>query len=124
MFEVFLLKIYFSGHQKCSPSEFSCESGQCIPSSLHCDGKRDCPDHSDEEGCPASSAQFQQCPMGQIQCQQSGKCVLAEWRCDHDLDCDDGTDEKVIDFSSEKCISGFNHSLCFLVEVTHTYCLK
>ncbi|XP_036065103.1 prolow-density lipoprotein receptor-related protein 1-like isoform X3 [Onychomys torridus] len=77
-------------HEKCSSSEFQCENGQCVSSSLHCDGNRDCLDHSDEEGCPVAL----QCPEGEMKCPKSGECVLAEWICDHDVDCKDGTDEK------------------------------
>ncbi len=36
----------------CQPNEFRCEySGQCIPSYLRCDGRRDCKDNSDETNC-------------------------------------------------------------------------
>lgn len=83
----------FSVHEKCSSSEFQCENGQCISSSLHCDGNRDCLDHSDEESCPVTWSL--QCPEGEMKCLKSGECVLAEWICDHDVDCKDGTDEKV-----------------------------
>ncbi|KAB1257521.1 Low-density lipoprotein receptor-related protein 2 [Camelus dromedarius] len=79
-------------YEKCSTSEFKCQNGQCVSSSLRCDGNRDCLDHSDEEGCPAWPLT---CLSGEVKCPRSGECVLAEWICDHDLDCKDGTDEKV-----------------------------
>lgn len=94
------LKLYFSGHEKCGISEFRCKNGQCISHSLHCDGSRDCLDHSDEEGCPAAGPL--RCPPGEVACPRSGECVLAEWICDHDLDCKDGSDEKVVHSSLRK----------------------
>lgn len=92
--------LYFSVHEKCSSSEFTCENGQCISYSLHCDGNRDCLDHSDEAGCPV--AWSLPCPAGEMKCPRSGECVLAEWICDHDLDCKDGSDEKVLQSSCRK----------------------
>ncbi|MBZ3890944.1 Prolow-density lipoprotein receptor-related protein 1, partial [Sciurus carolinensis] len=88
-------------HEKCSPSEFRCENGQCISYSLHCDGNQDCLDHSDEEGCPV--ARPLRCPPGEVKCRRSGECVLAEWICDHDLDCKDGSDEKDCDPEVLQC---------------------
>ena len=37
----------------CSPGEFMCEDGACIPESFVCDGDYDCSegDTSDENGC-------------------------------------------------------------------------
>nr|XP_058146122.1 low-density lipoprotein receptor-related protein 1B-like isoform X8 [Dasypus novemcinctus] len=78
-------------HEKCSPAEFRCKNGRCVASALRCDGRADCRDGSDEDGCPGPP----QCPPGEVRCQQSGECVPAEWLCDHDLDCRDGSNEKV-----------------------------
>lgn len=89
----------FSVREECSSSEFQCGNGQCISSSLHCDGNRDCLDHSDEEGCPVAL----RCPEGEMRCPKSGECVLTEWICDHDADCKDGTDEKVASPLSDIC---------------------
>jgi hypothetical protein len=35
----------------CSPAEFRCEDGQCIPEEKRCDARSDCRDGSDELDC-------------------------------------------------------------------------
>lgn len=35
----------------CSPAEFRCEDGQCIPEEKRCDTRTDCRDGSDELDC-------------------------------------------------------------------------
>ena len=36
----------------CSDTQFKCSTNQCIPSQWRCDYYRNCPDGSDEVGCP------------------------------------------------------------------------
>jgi hypothetical protein len=43
--------IWTLGFPECSSSEFRCTSGQCIQKERYCDGRADCFDGSDEEGC-------------------------------------------------------------------------
>ena len=35
----------------CSPEQFTCQEGQCIPSNYRCDRVKDCVDNSDENNC-------------------------------------------------------------------------
>lgn len=82
----------------CGPNHFTCAASvhtmtdelgdgtkDCIPSSWRCDGQIDCPDQSDEIGCPS-------CQPEQFRC-QSGECVDRSWVCDGTTHCTDGTDE-------------------------------
>uniref|UniRef100_A0A8C0YG33 Low density lipoprotein receptor a n=1 Tax=Cyprinus carpio carpio TaxID=630221 RepID=A0A8C0YG33_CYPCA len=73
----------------CRPSEFSCGGrlNQCVPKSWKCDGKADCENGADEEGCAP-----RQCRDGEFSCGNS-QCVSAAFVCDDERDCDDGSDE-------------------------------
>uniref|UniRef100_A0A663N6G7 Prolow-density lipoprotein receptor-related protein 1 n=1 Tax=Athene cunicularia TaxID=194338 RepID=A0A663N6G7_ATHCN len=71
----------------CSPNQFSCASGRCIPISWTCDLDDDCGDRSDESaGCSHS------CSSNQFKC-NSGRCIPVHWTCDGDNDCGDYSDE-------------------------------
>ncbi|KAJ6647667.1 Prolow-density lipoprotein receptor-related protein 1, partial [Pseudolycoriella hygida] len=76
----------------CSPNQFQCNNGQCIPSYWKCDSKADCDDKSDE---PKECIKMQSCNEGQFQCKVTRKCIPNEWICDGDFDCDarDKSDE-------------------------------
>lgn len=81
----------------CGPDHFTCAaqfSGgtltsdlnkDCIPVSWRCDGQNDCPDKSDEVGCP-------RCRSDQFRC-QSGECIDRSLVCDGITNCADGHDE-------------------------------
>lgn len=79
----------------CGPDHFTCASPDgglsgdsnkdCIPVSWRCDGQNDCPDKSDEVGCP-------KCRPDQFKC-QSGECIDKNFVCDGTTNCGDGYDE-------------------------------
>lgn len=72
-----------SGYQ-CSNDEFSCDNGQCVASSLRCDGDMACLDNSDEHNCTCLSVEFK---CG------SGACIHVTKLCDGVKDCPEGSDE-------------------------------
>jgi len=56
----------------CGPDHFTCaapagSNKECIPSTWRCDGQNDCPDASDEVGCP-------DCKQSEFRC-QTGQCI-------------------------------------------------
>lgn len=84
----------------CGPNHFTCAepvsnsksvygvselNKDCIPVSWRCDGQNDCPDKSDEVGCPS-------CKPDQFRC-QSGECIDKKHVCDGTTHCLDGHDE-------------------------------
>ncbi|KAG2466656.1 LRP2 protein, partial [Polypterus senegalus] len=88
-------------HEECGQEEFQCSNGQCISSSLRCDGGADCRDHSDELNC----SKLHHCPSDR-RCPDSKECLLEEWLCDGEPDCEDGSDEKSCGSHHFQCNNG------------------
>ncbi|XP_037550324.1 SCO-spondin-like [Nematolebias whitei] len=73
----------------CSPGEFQCANGKCLPVTRVCDGRLDCgfADGSDEQDCGVV------CDEGEFLC-PGGRCILYIHRCDGHDDCGNLSDER------------------------------
>lgn len=79
-----------SSGEEC-PEMHRCANGDCVPQINKCDDIRDCPDMSDEEGCP----QYTSCDApNYFQCKSDGECVPVTSQCDGIVSCADGSDER------------------------------
>jgi len=91
----------------CEDWQFECGdySFVCIPVESKCDGRTDCPDNSDEIGCPAETTTASPeedttigtdygCLDDEFECVDDiGICIPAISICDGTYDCSDGSDE-------------------------------
>jgi len=86
-------------YDECS-RKFKCYITYCIPFSLLCDGKLDCPYGEDEENCATVKC------VGLLQCRDSTVCVHPDNICDGILDCIHKDDELVcpLDDCPDNCI--------------------
>ena len=67
---------------------------KCIPKVLECNGKKECLDGSDEQGCFQSTANYT-CPQNEYSCQMDPKkCIPLEYVCDGEDNCGNGLDER------------------------------
>uniref|UniRef100_A0A182QRH4 EGF-like domain-containing protein n=1 Tax=Anopheles farauti TaxID=69004 RepID=A0A182QRH4_9DIPT len=74
--------------------EFRCESGECLPKKLRCDGHANCKDASDEQNCePERVMIVASCKWNEFRCADGSKCIGVERRCDKTPDCSDRSDE-------------------------------
>ncbi|KAI5726754.1 hypothetical protein M8J76_007920 [Diaphorina citri] len=90
---------------ECTPGQFSCGMGKCIPESWKCDGFVDCL----EDGSDEPNTCIHQCFNGQVQCALSKKCIPHNWLCDEEMDC--STDD-IVDNTDEDWDKCHNAVLC------------
>ncbi|XP_066015526.1 fibroblast growth factor receptor-like 1 isoform X2 [Pocillopora verrucosa] len=77
----------------CQANQFTCADKSCISLFRKCDGRNDCHDKSDENGCPTTAPLV--CSKGMFRC--DGDCIKGYLQCDGKNDCSDGFDERGCD---------------------------
>ncbi|XP_040361206.1 basement membrane-specific heparan sulfate proteoglycan core protein isoform X5 [Ixodes scapularis] len=84
------------GRSPCPANQFACDDNRrCVDSSARCNGRQDCADNTDEQGCPQRGdtvPEVPSCQPGQFQC-RTGECLRGSQRCDRSRDCPGGEDE-------------------------------
>ena len=83
----------------CSPSDYQCNNGMCIPQGWLCDGANDCPSGEDEFNCYSSDAGSSDAGSSDSSSScfgflcYDGECKPASYQCDGANDCSSGEDE-------------------------------
>ncbi|XP_011157636.1 modular serine protease-like [Solenopsis invicta] len=82
---------YAQMNNDCGLDKFQCRDGQCIASTLLCDGRRNCRDSSDETEAECNKPEVL-CHPYAFRCNY-GACVNGNSVCNGIQDCDDNSDE-------------------------------
>lgn len=64
------------GGRTCSPDQFTCQEGQCIPAKHRCDHVKDCVDNSDENNCSMFIYFFNPLYMGPVNSSEESSAFL------------------------------------------------
>ncbi|CAL7944331.1 unnamed protein product [Xylocopa violacea] len=89
-----LIRRGYTESNKCGIEKFECANGQCIESTLLCDGRADCRDKSDETSAECTKPEIT-CPDYAFRCSY-GACVDGDAACNGVKDCIDNSDETLI----------------------------
>lgn len=92
------LNILYSCASKpqCAKGETACPAPHAKRCARPCDSVPQCPDSSDESGCPPKV-----CKAHQWSC--AGKCIPESWLCDGHADCIGGADELPANCKARRC---------------------
>lgn len=92
---------------ECRTDEFQCLMGKCIQGALRCNKRAECPDGSDEIGCPT-------CVLDELPCfgKNGSICLEKNHLCDGIIDCSGGMDELCCEKDEFRC----NNDNCLSID--------